>query len=335
MTTIRIATADGSLRAVVTARRSLRYAGGSDDHADRPAHVRAASSLAWIDDQIALVQDDTNFVALVDPRGGDVRAVALPRGEGGMRQFGDARGNKQCKLDLEACVSVTDDHGPTLLAFGSGSTQRRRQVATIDRWHLATPRVQVADATSLYKRLEAERAFAGSDMNIEGVIVVENVLRFFGRGNGTARGDLIAVNATCDVPLDALREFLRNPASDTSPDPTAVVQYQLGALDGIALGFTDATVFGETMLYSATAEASANATVDGPVTGSVLGTVSRRGIVRYAAITDETGLPFREKVEGVLLSRTLPRHAYIVIDGDDATRPSELCDVELIGSWTD
>ena len=69
--------------------------------------------------------------------------------------------------------------------------------------------------------------------------------------------------------------------------------------------------------------------------GSVLGTISPRGIVRYAMLTNDTGLPFREKVEGVLLSPTSPRRACIVIDGDDATRPSELCDVELIGSWTD
>ena len=112
-----------------------------------------------------------------------------------------------------------------------------------------------------------------------------------------------------------------------------MVQYHLGEIGGVALGFTDATPFGDGVLYSATAEASGDATTDGPVAGSALGTISASGRVRYARLTDDTGRLLHDKVEGVLLSRTSAHCAYVVIDADDGTRASELCEVSLIGEW--
>ena len=78
----RTATLDRALEAVVVSRHRLSYETGEDSAQDRPAHVRAASSIAWIGDRIALVQDDSNFVALVQPTTGAVHPIALPRGEG-------------------------------------------------------------------------------------------------------------------------------------------------------------------------------------------------------------------------------------------------------------
>jgi len=333
MTTVRSATLDRNLHAVVISRTSLLYAGGSDASADRPAFVRAASSVAWVDDRIAVVQDDANFVALVDPANGDVRSVALPRGEAGFRHFDDRRGNKKYKLDLEACVTIPGDDGPLLLAFGSGSQRRRRKVATVDRWRGDSPRIRMTDATALYERLEAELAFAGSDMNVEGALFAAGAIRLFGRGNGAARRDLVPLNATCELPLDALLEYLRRPATFPTPEPCNVVQYTLGEYNGVALGFTDATSLGDSILYSAAAESSADASVDGPVSGSVLGVFSSLGRVRYTPLVDDAGRPLLDKVEGVVLSRTSATRAHLVVDHDDASRPSELCQVELIGSW--
>jgi hypothetical protein len=331
---VRAASLDPSLRAVITSRRAVHYALGSDIAEDRPAHVRAASSLAWIDGRIALVQDDANFVALIDTEGADAHVIALPRGVGGVRLFDDARGNKKFKLDLEACVAVRGARGPTLLAFGSGSKKRRRQVVAIDRFLRVPPRVRLTDATALYERLEAETGFAGSDMNIEGAVVIGRYVRFFGRGNGKARGGLQPLNATCDVSLKVLLAYLNDPEHKRPPKPRNVVEYALGDVDGIPLGFTDATLRGTDIVYSATAEASEDAAVDGPVTGSVLGVIDSYGRVRYTPITDHTGAALREKVEGLLL-RDAPGRAYVVIDPDDHFRPSELCEVELSGDWSD
>jgi hypothetical protein len=335
MTRTRTAALDPTLSAMVISRQPLYYAEGGDAHEDRPEHVRAASSLAWIRDEIALVQDDANFVALLHPERGRARAVALPRGEGGVRQFDDHRGNKKHKLDLEACAALTDADGPTLLAFGSGSKKRRRRIAMVDRWHDVAPRVTLVEATSLYERLEEERAFAGSDMNIEGALVDGDVLRFFSRGNGAPRDGRHPLDATCEIPLDALLAYLRDGARMRPPSPMAVQPYDLGALDGVLLGFTDATLMGEHVLYSAAAEASKDSISDGLVTGSAIGVISPDGRTRYAVLTDPMGRPLRDKVEGVVLSRTTPHQGFVVVDPDDAGRPSELCVLELGGPWGD
>ena len=309
------------------------YARGSDAADDRPAHIRAASSLAWIDGQIAVVQDDANFVALLHAFGSDARAITLPRGVGGSRLFDDARGNKIFKLDLEASVAITGAGGTTLLAFGSGSTKRRRQIGLVDQISDHESRVRIVDATSFYERLEAESSFAGSDMNIEGVVLIDDHLRFFGRGNGKARGGREPINATCDIAFDAFFAYLDD-TSSAPPPPQHIVAYDLGELDGTPLGFTDAAVCGADVLYTATAEASDDATVDGAVAGSVLGVIEHAGRVRYIDITDQTGAPLRDKVEGILLSPTVSRCVYLSIDADDTTRPSELCVVELHGDWS-
>src|SRR4051794_24780273 len=104
----------------------LLYAEGADAALDRPAHVRSASGIARVAGRIAVIQDDANSVALVNPPTGLARAITLPAGEGGVRQFDDLRGNKRFKLDLESCVLVRDGDGPgMLMALGSGSLPAR------------------------------------------------------------------------------------------------------------------------------------------------------------------------------------------------------------------
>src|SRR5829696_7409339 len=121
MQTIR-ARHDPALTARVVRSVPLLYAEGACAPLDRPAHVRSASGIARVAGRVAVIQDDANFVALIDPETGFAHAVTLPAGEGGVRQFDDLRGNKRFKLDLECCVTVDDDDGQEmLLAFGSGS----------------------------------------------------------------------------------------------------------------------------------------------------------------------------------------------------------------------
>lgn len=55
------------MKAVVTSCHMLEYTGGENPSEDRPPHVRSASGLVWTHhDQLAVLQDDVNFLALVD-----------------------------------------------------------------------------------------------------------------------------------------------------------------------------------------------------------------------------------------------------------------------------
>ncbi|HEV2148311.1 MAG TPA: hypothetical protein VGR37_12980 [Longimicrobiaceae bacterium] len=321
---------DPGLSARVVARVPLLYEEGPDAELDRPAHVRAGSSLAWVGGNLAVVQDDANFVALVDPATLRARAVPLPAGHGGKRQFDDVRGTKAHKLDLEACVAVPGAEGDLLLAFGSGSSARRERVAVVEGLPGSAPTVALRDASALYRRLRERDDFAGSDLNVEGAVLLGGRLRLFGRGNGAPRGGLLPVDATCDLEWAALRAYLRDPEA-APPEPQEVVRYRLGEIDGLRLGFTDAAHGGGRLLYSAAAEDSPDATRDGRVAGSALGVFDAPDRVRWTPLRGPDGSPFTAKVEGLALASS--GRAWVVVDSDDPAAPSELCEVELSGRW--
>jgi len=327
-----VALPDAALGARIVRSTPLLYATGADPQLDRPAHVRAGSGLAWLGGRIAVIQDDANFVALVDPLSGRAVAVPLPAGPSGERQFDDVRGNKHSKLDLEACVTVPTDAGELLVAFGSGSTARREHVLVVRGGHGAAPDVALHHAPALYAVLREARQFAGSEMNVEGAVYDAGVVRLFQRGNGAARDDVRPVNASCTLDWATLHAYLSDSRTDP-PRPRDIVQYDLGSLDGFPLGFTDAALADSVLVFSAAAEDSPDVTRDGRVVGSVLGAVDAHGEARWTRLRDQNGRPFTGKVEGVLVDAGARRRVSVVVDQDDPSLPSELCQVALSGPW--
>ena len=333
--THRTAAPDPSLAAVVTRQAPLYYRDGADPATDRPAYVRAGSSLARVPGGIALVQDDANFLAVVDPATARARAILLPAGKDGVRQFDKGRGNKADKLDLEACVAG-DVGGETLfMAFGSGSTSRREAVVVVREWEAPEPRVELVQAPAFYARLREEIAFAGDALNLEGAMLHGDRLTLFTRGNGSAGGDHLPAAATCTVDWAELLAFLRDPGAARPPAPDDVLRYELGQLNGVRLGFTDAALWGDSVLFTAAAEASPDAVEDGAVEGSVIGVIGADGDTRWTPLVADDGSAFTGKVEGVLAPHDDAGHLYAVVDTDDSDAPSVLCTIRLAGPWQD
>lgn len=320
-----IARRTDALEATVIARTQLRYREGPRPSEDLPAHVRAGSAMAISQRRIAVVQDDTNAVALIDRASGAVHALPLPRGEGGARQFGEDRKNKKFKLDLEACVLLAS-HG-VLLAFGSGSTDQRERVLIV-REIDAEPTVELVHARELYRALRSTRSFSGSELNIEGVARVGDVLRFVQRGNGAPKDGLLPIDATADVSIEALLASLRGAPVTLSLE--RVRPYELGAIDGVRLTFTDAwSDGGEPLWFLAAAEASPDTYRDGEVKGSAIGWIDAEGVGHWCAIRDERGELFCDKAEGLALDPQDPSRAWVVVDKDDPSAPCELCELRL------
>jgi hypothetical protein len=350
---VKVASTPTALRHTTTAgaaarveqRRALRYDAGNDVATDRPAHVRAGSGCAVVDvpglgRHLAVVQDDANFIALVQLDGegarggvfGRVRHLTLPAGDGGLRQFDSGRGNKAAKFDLESIASLTVAGTPALLCMGSGSTAAR-EVFVLARFPVGQePVVEVFGAGAFFKGLAATRAFAGDEMNIEGMVIdrdragAERV-RFFNRGNGAGE----AKDAVADVSLSSLLQHLRDPLLHAAPRPRQVQSVELGSVDGTRLTFTDATRHpdGRTFFLAA-AEASPNTYDDGVVKGCALGVLGDDGLVRQLVpIVDEAGRPLTDKVEGIAIDPQDPTRALVVVDKDDPTVPAELLVVRL------
>ena len=332
---------DDALGARIVRRARMRYADGADPAHDRPAHVRAASGLAWLGERLAVIQDDASFVALVDPATGIAEPLTLPRGADGARQFDDVRGNKAAKLDLEALVRIPTARGALLVAFGSGSLAPRESIVLLsfaDEDSRAARRVEVVvhSARDVYGVLRATPGFAGSDMNVEGAAYADGIVRLFGRGNGAVRGTVRPLNASCDVDWARLRSHLDSPASAPPPPPHHITQYDLGSVDGLALGFTDATLGPDgIVLYAAAAEASPDARRDGDVYGSAVGLIRSEypQSTRWTTVLDEDGRVFKGKIEGIAPDPTNRRRVLAVVDSDDHADPSQLLELALSGDW--
>jgi hypothetical protein len=267
----------------------LAYSGGGDPDADYLAAVRAGSAVRRWAGRLAVVQDDVNVLALRDPQG-EVRPRLLPWGEGRRRRFDDSLGNKSAKLDLEAGLVLPDGR---FLALGSGSTGRRERIA------IAWPdgRVALRDGAELYRMLRAARDFSGSELNIEGAIVAGESLRLFQRGNGAPRGDLEPVNATADLDLADWVRWLDG--QGPVPPLGSIVQYDLGQVAGVRLGFTDAAALPSgAVVFLAGAEASADASSDGAVAGCRVGSIEGE-TVWTCPILDRAGRPIALKLEGI------------------------------------
>lgn len=305
---------DEGLRATITRSRPL-----VDPRTGE--HVGAASAAVLLGGRLFCVQDDALSGVWVDPLTLSIAKVALI-GEG-------QRLPKKKKRDFEAAFAAPDG---SIFVLGSGGTERRKLVV---RYDPTSEDVDVMDAAPLHAAMEAR---LGRAPNIEGAVLLGDVVRLFHRANGKAAGH----NASFDVTLetlgsggDRIEDEARYDLGTVTLEAASASQgpYRApGGQDatGVALTFTDATVMADgRIVFLAGAEDTADAIADGPVLGAAIGLLEGEG-GRLAMLVEADGRPSHRKVEGVAL---VPGGALVVTDPDDVDRPSELCEVALEGRW--
>ncbi|HEX6999537.1 MAG TPA: hypothetical protein VF322_15465 [Gammaproteobacteria bacterium] len=306
------AVCDDRLRAVVDRLVPLRYTAGAPAGEDLAGHVRSASAIRRLGTRLVVVQDDTNALAVLDADGG-IRPLLLPRGPDGRRRFDDTRGNKHLKLDLEACAALPDGR---LVAFGSGASAARETLVVVE----PDEAVRLVHAPGLYRNLRAETAFAGTELNVEGAVVRGAALLLFQRATGAAeRGHV--VNAVGTLPLGPFLDWLER--GGEAPAPSSVTPVELGRIDGVRLGFTDAALLPDGRIaVLACAERSADALSDGPVVGCRCGLLAGAEL-RTTDVLDTEGRPTWLKLEGI--EPGLKRgELHVVADPDRPEDPSRL-----------
>ena len=328
---------DPKLEARVTERLAMVYEDGPSDEEDRPPHVRAASGLSAFREYLAVIQDDANWLALIDA---DQRilAVPLPPGPSGARIFSSERGNKDEKYDLEACITVPGENGHELIGFSSGSHPGREWILRVHEELSASGQApgsgadggdggigfsaEFLDATRFYDALRSNTEFCGAGLNIEGAVALDDDrIMLFQRGNARARDGIEPVDSTAEISWAALAAHLADPAGIEAPPLENVTVYELGSLDGVRLTFSDAEdLGGGRILYSASAEDSDS----DRIAGSVLGVIEPDGRVCYTELTNQDGTAFRGKIEGLSRDVHDPGKMHFVIDDDDADVPSEI-----------
>lgn len=290
-----------------------------------PAHLSAASGLVRVGRRLYVVADDElglGCYALDDSRPGRLYRLAGAQ----VPPLPDAHDSRKArKPDTEALAWLPPSTLPAampqgaLLALGSGSRPNRQLGAL---WALAADGTlagapQALDLSALYAPLH--RRFGA--LNIEGAFMSGEALVLLQRGHRDA-----PVNAAVRFAGPAVRAWLAGHGD--APAPTSITEIALGTLDGVPLGFTDGTPLPDGgWLFSAAAEDTDDAYLDGACAGSVIGCVDAAGTLRPTLRLDQ-----RCKVEGLALGTDGdPRAVLMVTDADDRDLPAQLLAATLPG----
>ena len=201
---------------------------------------------------------------------------------------------KQDKLDLE---SITQ-HGNQIIILGSGSTENRTTMLTLD---LSTDALQTQDLKPLYQKLKTVSELNDAQFNIEGAIYANETLVLFQRGNSEESQNGIFI-----VP-------------NNQKDNISYIPITLPTLDGIETTFTDAILVNDKIYFLACAENTASTYEDGEILGSILGIMHAPTL----EIIDITLLSDHQKFEGITLYKNTDEAIEFLLCEDNDTELSE------------
>lgn len=282
-----------------------------------PAHLSAASGLVKSGDRLFVVADDEHHLAVFDLSHREPGRL-VPIFDGALPLRHKAR--KAAKPDCEALLVLPAfagyPHG-ALMVMGSGSRPSRQRGAllALDAAGAIQGSARPVDLAPLLDPLR-DRV---PDLNIEGALVHGDTLSLLQRGNGAA-----AVNARIGLSWPELHRWLAE--AGPAPEAASITRFELGAVDGVALSFTDGAALPDGgWLFSAAAEDSSDTYSDGRCTGSVIGLVDAGGTIRMLE-----RLALTCKVEGITASaagRTI--ELLLVTDADDRRQPALLLSAAL------
>ena len=268
-------------------------------------HLSAASGLVCAHGRAYVIGDDEHHLAVFRDRaspGELLRVVAgdLPASKGA---------RKRRKPDFETLVHLPDE--ALLLALGSGSrTNRDRGVAVgLSANGVPAAGTRLFDLAPVY---EALRARLGS-INIEGAFVLGDELVLLQRGQAGQ------ASMSLHYRLREWRGVIEG--HDAALQPHALRPFDLGAIDGVCLAFTDgAALPGGGWVFTAVAEDSDSSYADGPCRGSAVGVVAADGMLlsmrRLIGGNKVEGIAVRVDGNGTAL--------FMVTDADDPAQASWL-----------
>jgi hypothetical protein len=264
--------------------------------------VSAASGLVALGEQLCVAADDELFLALFRPDGALARRVPLWDGE--LPEEPTQR--KREKPDVEALALLADGR---LLVLGSGSRDTRMRGALVDPARDFA--LRHIDLSPLFSALAGQLP----QLNIEGAAQVGDALWLLQRGNGRD-----GVNAVIELDLTTLLLRCERDACAGADCLRALRRVDLGSVDGVALGFTDAAPHpAGGVLFSAVAEDSQSTYHDGRCVASALGWLDAGGVLR-----ELEPLAHAHKIEGIAVVGGAEPMLWLVSDPDDRRIPALL-----------
>lgn len=248
--------------------------------------IGSASGLIHKDNTLLIIGDNSGFLYEYNIATSDLNHHALIENP-------VANIPKKQKPDFEAIASDENN----VYVFGSGSTENRNKMVTVDR--KSKKIIQTADLTNLYLSMQSFGNITPENFNIEGVVYDGETWYFFQRGNGKK-----AKNGVFSVQSKNLEEdfaILYN-------------EFDLPKIKGIQASFTDAVLVGGDIYFLASAENSASTYTDGEVVGSLIGNLNLETMeIGKTKVITET-----HKFEGItLFENTKTNITFLLCEDND------------------
>ncbi|MBA9076645.1 DUF6929 family protein [Rufibacter quisquiliarum] len=290
--------------------------------------IPSASGIERVGNQFYVIGDDSPYLFCLNAQYEIIQKTALLASSA----LQNGRIPKPVKPDLEAITSLALEGQPYLLVLGSGSTDKRNHAYLVPISSQGAGAPQAISLASLYKSLSTDTAVVGgASLNIEGVAADEEYLYLLHRFSPQGH------NAVLIYTMASVSPFLQGRAA--APKPYKVQTWALPDLENIKTGFSGvASALGGKLLFTASAEETPNAVLDGEVYGSMVGWLnvyhtsapqpSRPSLV--SPITEANGTSYKGKIESIsVLKNTSERSltAVAVADSDDGL--SELIELEF------
>lgn len=295
------------LRLIPVRPLTLKRAEGNTDK-----FLSAASGLQKVGEQFHVVADDRldlGTFTTVATEGGEIRKILdrakLPQ---------DEKERKAVKPDLEALTKVVHNGSEALLAFGSGSTEKRNTGVFMALDEQGNPGEAVEfDLGPLYESFSV----GFPELNIEGAAQIGEHLRLLQRGNGST-----GPNAVIDLDLADVVEAASNGEALSPRMLRGVKPVELGTTPGstgpVPWTFTDLTSLPDgRAVFTAAAEDTDNPYDDGEILGSAVGIMEADGSISSLRPVDQ-----KVKIEGVTIDSERENQAYLVTDADDPHKPA-------------
>ncbi|WP_205504175.1 DUF6929 family protein [Rufibacter psychrotolerans] len=262
--------------------------------------IPSASGIERVGDRYYVIGDDSPYLFTLDKNFKLVQQTPLFKAG----PLAEGRIPKPVKPDLEAITQVTLEGQPCLLVVGSGATAPRNTgyLLPITRGGLGTP--MTLNLTPLYRQLRANKAITGqAALNIEGLAADEEYLYLLQRYAPGGHNVLITYT------MESVTPFLLG--REAAPKPTSILTWALPELEQIKTGFSGMTsALGGRMLFTASAEETPNAVLDGEIYGSLVGLLQAHSDETtqpakpqvVTPITEQDGTPYKSKIESICIS---------------------------------
>jgi hypothetical protein len=290
--------------------------------------IPSASGIERVGQQYYVIGDDSPYLFTLDESFKVVHKTPLFQANSVV----NGRIPKPVKPDLEAITQITLEGGqPSLLIVGSGATEPRNTGFLIPLTRNGPGKPITINLKPLYDQLRANKSVTGqAALNIEGLAADEEYLYLLQRYAPGGQNVLITYT------MDSITPFLlgKGPA----PKPAGIQAWELPDLEQTKTGFSGmTTALGGRMLFTASAEETPNAVLDGEIYGSMVGllqahphkTTQPAKLQVVVPITEKDGIAYKSKIESICISGQDRNDLTAVCVADNDNGHSELVVVKF------